>query len=56
MITQLKKEVEHVAANYARQAAEEIVREMAKDPDPAGGATDRSRRGGKLRSGPRSHD
>ena len=33
MITQLiKKEVEHVAANYARQAAEEIVREMAKDP------------------------
>ena len=33
MITQLiKKEVEHVAANCARQAAEEIVREMAKDP------------------------
>lgn len=33
MITQLvKKEVEHVAANCARQAAEDIVREMAKDP------------------------
>ena len=33
MITQLvKKEVEHMAANCARQAAEEIVREMAKDP------------------------
>ncbi|MBS0179861.1 MAG: response regulator [Nitrospira sp.] len=28
----VKKEVEHVAANCARQAAEEIVREMAKDP------------------------
>ncbi|ULA58262.1 MAG: Response regulator [Nitrospira sp.] len=33
MITQLvKKEVEHMAANCARQAAEDIVREMAKDP------------------------
>jgi CheY-like chemotaxis protein len=33
MITQLvKKEVEHVAANWARQGADEIVREMAKDP------------------------
>lgn len=33
MITQLvKKEVEHVAANCARQAAEDIVHEMAKDP------------------------
>ena len=33
MITQLvKKEVEHVVANCARQAAEDIVREMAKDP------------------------
>ncbi len=33
MIDQLvQKEVEHVAANCARQAAEDIVREMAKDP------------------------
>ncbi len=33
MINQLvKKEVEHVAANCARQAADNIVREMAKDP------------------------
>jgi len=28
----VKKEVEQVAATYARQAAEDIVREMAKDP------------------------
>ena len=28
----VKKEVEHVAANCARQAADDIVREMAKDP------------------------
>jgi len=33
MITQLvKKEVTHAATTYARQAADEIVREMAKDP------------------------
>ena len=33
MIDQLvKKEVERVAANYARQAADEIVHQMAKDP------------------------
>ena len=33
MIDQLvKKEVEQVAANCARQAADEIVHEMAKDP------------------------
>lgn len=33
LMTQLvKKEVEQVAANCARQAADEIVREMAKDP------------------------
>lgn len=28
----VKKEIEQVAATYARQAAEDIVREMAKDP------------------------
>jgi CheY-like chemotaxis protein len=33
LITELvKKDVEHAAATYARQAADEIVREMAKDP------------------------
>lgn len=33
LITDLvKKEVEHAAATYARRAADEIVREMAKDP------------------------
>ena len=33
LITELvKKEVEHAAATYVRQAADEIVREMAKDP------------------------
>ena len=33
MIDQLvKKEVEHAASTCAKQAADEIVREMAKDP------------------------